>query len=521
MSAPSLPSWASLLTLLDDPVLLVEILMPGWRLPPHQKAWLRGLWFAENSYVSASRSTGKSAISGLMLLLWCITHPGTKAGVLAQKFASSRLILENIEQMIIKYPLLQSCIVPTKAGDWCLHGSDRWIIRFTNGSTLIALPSDIAKKGARVRGYRFNVLLIDETVTIPYEIMTSVFIPCCSVRDGQGYRRLICTTTGGYKPSDHWEYCRKHYVECKRGNPDYYFANFTYLDVPKEFDFIVDYSAMKDLEENSDPGTVSRELKGLWSEAGGSYYGGAMLERNRLNAIDLEIFPEAVGVAGGIYMIGVDPAQRGIDHTALVVLRYYPDKAKWGVVNAKSYNFRKGWAEENALLVKDYIERFQPAYIAFDKNGGEQILQELKKFYTNQDDCPTDMEAEAWVPGKRICRLFTPSSTGRDSNTRLNSRLLRALDGNGNPSLLIPGSSLDEEDLSDLKDLDNLQSQLISVTATPLDTQPGLFRFASVQRKDRYSALLYAFNAAEELLGEDMETSSGASSTDDMGVFTL
>lgn len=513
---------ATILQIMDDPILAMNILMPGFILPPHQEIMLRDFWRAEFNYSSSSRSTGKSAMTGLAIMLWCITHPGTKAGVLAQKFSSAKLVIEFIEKIILQFPMLQKCIVPTKPGDMVLHGSDKWEIKFTNGSTLIALPSDIAKKGARVRGFRFNVLLIDEAVTIPYSIVTAVFVPCCSIRDRQGFRKLIFTTTGGYKPSEHWDLCKRHFLEARAGNPLYAFWNYNYKDVPPEFDYIVDYAAMADLEANSDPGTIARELYGLWSEAGGSYFGGAMLERNRLEAIDLEIFPESVGEPGCTYIVGIDPAFRGADHTALVVLKYFPTHKKWGVVHTHSVNFRRGWAEENARMTVDYLERFQPAFLSFDKNGGEQILHELKQYYLNVNDCPISMDAEPWEPGRRICRLFVPTSNGKDSNTRLNSRLLRALDGNGTPTLLIPGSSLDEDDPTDLKELDSLQAQIISIAATPLETQPGLFKFSSTTRKDRYSALLYAFNAAEELLGEDMEEYHGGTSySEDMGVFTF
>lgn len=511
-----------LLAVMNDPMLVLEILMPGFQLPPHQEVMLREFWEAEFCYSTSSRSTGKSALSGVAILLWCATHPGTKAGVLAQKFSSAKLVLEFIEQQIMKYPQLQKCIVPNKGGDYVLHGSDKWEIKFTNGSTLIALPSDLAKKGARVRGFRFNVLLIDESVTIPFPIVTAVFVPCCSIRDSQGHRKLMFTTTGGYKPSEHWDLCQRHYLEAKKGNKQYAFWNFTYLDVPPNFNYIVDHAALADLEEHSDPGTIARELYGLWTEAGSGYFTGAMLERNRMAAIDEEVYPETSAEPGCTYIIGVDPAFRGSDHTAIAVLKRLKT-GKWGVVCSHSMNFRKGWAQENALLVVDLIERFQPAYIGFDRNGGDQILHELKHYFPNPNDCPIDMEAEPWEPGKRICRMFSPTSTGRDNNTRLNSRLLRALDGNGEPTLLIPGSSLDENSTQDIKDMDHLQAQLISVAATPLETQPGLFKFSSSQRKDRYSALLYAFNAAEELVeGDDMDVAyEDPAFGDDMGFFHL
>ena len=108
--------------------------------------------------------------------------------------------------------------------------------------------------------------------------------------------------------------------------------------------------------------------------------------------------------------------------------------------------------------------------------------------------------------GKRAQNLspVRPNGHRQDNNTRLNARLLRALDGNGTPELLLPGSTPEDSDFERLDSIDKLQVQLLSIQATPMEAQAGLFKFSSTIKKDRYSALLYAFNAAEELVeGEE------------------
>lgn len=508
--------WEHLDLLQKDPMFALAVLMPGMDLPPHQIHMLRGFWEATYSYASCGRSTGKTALTGIFNLLWCATHAGTQVLTLGLKFKTGQLMFEFMERMLLKYNELAKCVELTYASDFALHGSSEWKITFKNGSVIKTIPSDINKAGARVRGYRASILEIDEIAAIPSEIVRQVFMPCASITDDAGFRKVIKLTTGGYRPSPAWDDCQLHYREYARGNKDYYFANFNYKDVPAKYRHIIDFDAIKNLEEGSTPEECAREIYGHWTEFGGNYYSAGMLERNRLRAIELECYQESVGDGVSTYVLGVDPAFSGSDETALTVLKRVA-KRRWVVVASVAMNFRKGWAEENARLVYDYIQRFNPMYIGVDKNGGEQLLHELKNFYVyNLNATPISMEAEPYEQGMRMVRVFAPSSSGKDSNTRLNTRLLRALDGNGEPELLLPGSVKDESE--DLTQMDTLMVQLINIQATAIESQTGLFKFSSTQKKDRFSSILYGWNAAEELIEIDEETygsSNGNSYTDD------
>lgn len=505
------PGNKQLLSIKDDPFLAISLLMPGYSLPPHQEFMLKEMWRATYIYSSSGRSTGKTAFTGAFLLLWCATHPGTKVLLLGMKFTTPKMMMEYQETLLRKYPELAKCVELTSTGDCVLHGSDMWKMAFKNGSTIRAVPSDINKKGARVRGFRASILVIDEIAAIPSDIVRQVFMPCASITDAEGKRKVIKLTTGGYRPSLAWDDCKEHYKRAAQGDPLYAFFNFTYKDVPPEFDFIIDRDAVDNMIKNSPADEVAREIYGRWTAFGNNYFNGSMLERNRLIAVQSGARPESHAEQGGIYVIGVDPAFRGTDHTALAVLKRIAPR-KWAVVDTVSINFKKGWAEENARLLLDYVERFDPVYIGLDRNGGEQLLRELTIYFRHDPDrCPIAMDAEPWEQGRRICRQFVPTSTGKDNNTRLNTRLLRALDGNGNPELLIPGDIEAEGSVETLLEFDNLQTQLLCIQSDPITTQPGLFKFSSTMRKDRYSALLYAWNAAEELV-ENEEDFYGAQS---------
>lgn len=507
--------------MVEDPLVAARVLLPKVDLPPHQKDVLTGVWNSTYSYNSSGRSTGKTANMGVFSLLWAATHPGTQILVLGLKFQTPRLMFEFMERVLRENDEMAKCIDLTAAGDFVLHGASEWKMVFKNGSVIKAIPSDINKGGARVRGYRCNILIIDEIAAIPSEIVRTVFIPCCSITDKAGNQKIIKLTTGGFRPSLAWDDCRRHYkgmvdgeIDPRTGKPLYYFANYCYKDVPSRYSHIIDHKAISDMEASSPADEVSREIYGHWTECGGNYYGGGMLERNRLYAIEQEVAPEITGEKGGVYVVGVDPAFRGTDHTAIAVLKRLGPH-RWAIVNSHSVNFKKGWAEENAKLLLDYYERFKPVYIALDRNGGEQLIHELKLYFRDMpEQCPISMDAEPWEPGLRICRQFVPTGTGRDNNTRLNTRLLRALDGNGTPELMLPGAIGEDGDFGLLGDMDKLQTQLLSIVATPIESQPGLFKFSSTMKKDRYSALLYAWNCAEELV-EGEEDFDGATGSED------
>ena len=509
-----------------DPIFVMNLLMPGMELPIHEAVMLRKMWRAEYIYSTSGRSTGKTALTGIFLALWCATHPGTKVLCVGLKFLTAKALIGFVEELIAKYPQLAHCVEQVGSGNYCVHGNDQWKMVWKNGSQILGLPADINKKGARVRGMRCSILVIDEIAAIPPTIVRQAFVPCCSIRDMFGNRRLIRLTTGGTRPSEAWDDCRKHFTEARAGNPKYAFFNVNYRDVDPKFSYIIDRDAIADMEADSTPDEVAREIMGYWTEAGGNYYQAGILERNRLRAIELEIFPEEVGVKGGVYVLGFDPAYSGADETAITVMKQItPDR--WGIVNSYAVNFKGGWASKNAELLFDYILRFDPIYIGCDKNGGEQVLQEIKTQYAdNPEQCPVAMGSEIAPLGREIVRLFVPSASGNDSNTRLNARLLRAVDGgNGDPILLMPGSVRDakgdDEELTEhagLRQIDKLMTQLINVQATALEA-PGLYKFSSTQKKDRFSSLLYGWNAVEELaIGtDDFKGFAGSTSyTDDM-----
>ncbi|HDT8867724.1 TPA: terminase [Staphylococcus pseudintermedius] len=113
----------------------------------------------------ASRGIGKSFLSAIYCVTRCVLFPGTKIVVTAPTKSQGILILEKIENEILpNAPLLQREIAELKTGN------QKPIIVFQNGSWI-----RVAASNDNARGYRANLLLVDEFVKVDPDIINSVF----------------------------------------------------------------------------------------------------------------------------------------------------------------------------------------------------------------------------------------------------------------------------------------------------------------------------------------------------------
>jgi hypothetical protein len=120
------------------------------------------------------RGSGKSWVTGVFAGLYAILNPGVKIGLLSSNFRQSRAIFNSLED-VAKKPagaLFQQCFTGSPQ-----HRNDEWIMNIGD-SKIIALP--LGSAGGKIRGYRFNVVIVDELLLIPESIMNEVILPFLS-----------------------------------------------------------------------------------------------------------------------------------------------------------------------------------------------------------------------------------------------------------------------------------------------------------------------------------------------------
>lgn len=106
--------------------------------------------------------------------LYAVMVPDSKIGIISKSFRQARFIFQYIEEFAggRDGALLQQCF-----GGKPSHKNDIWEMEIGT-SKIVALPLG---EGGKLRGFRFNVILIDELLLMPENVINEVILPFISV----------------------------------------------------------------------------------------------------------------------------------------------------------------------------------------------------------------------------------------------------------------------------------------------------------------------------------------------------
>jgi hypothetical protein len=152
--------------------LTVELLS-GVKLAPYQELTLKAMLDRNRSMCIWGRGCAKSFIAAIFCFLQCIFEPKSKVMIAGPTFRTARIIFENYLEKIVKSPgaeLLMQAFggPPSKKND-----QYRWDI---NQGLITAIPLN----GEKIRGFRANILVIDEYLLMPQDIIENVLKPFLS-----------------------------------------------------------------------------------------------------------------------------------------------------------------------------------------------------------------------------------------------------------------------------------------------------------------------------------------------------
>ena len=154
----------------------------GVKLFPFQEMLIKAMMIGDTSMMVLSRGMSKTWSAAIYLMLQLIFRQGVKIGVLSSGFRQAKLILQKAED-ILKKP--HSKIV---SGLFKLQkGTDSWTLSCGQSSAM-ALP---LADGSRLRGFRFQILLLDEFLNIPKNIFQEVILPFLGVIENPTQREDI------------------------------------------------------------------------------------------------------------------------------------------------------------------------------------------------------------------------------------------------------------------------------------------------------------------------------------------
>ena len=158
-------------------------LFTGVKLFPFQHMAIKAMMESDYFLGIWSRGMSKSFSTAIFALLDAILHQGVQIGILSKSFRQSKMIFKKIED-IAKSPkatFFTQCITRTS------KMNDEWIMEIGQ-SSIRALPLG---DGEKLRGFRFQRMIIDELLLMPEKIFNEVIMPFLSVVDNPTERQEV------------------------------------------------------------------------------------------------------------------------------------------------------------------------------------------------------------------------------------------------------------------------------------------------------------------------------------------
>ena len=143
-------------------------LISGIKLAEFQEITLKGMMNRNFSMCVWGRGCGKTFIASVFCFLQCIFEPRTKILIAGPTFRTARFIFNNLEKLVESKgaALLQQAFgAKAKRND-----AFEWQI---NGGSITAIPLS----GEKIRGFRANVLVLDEYLLLPEDTIKTVLMP--------------------------------------------------------------------------------------------------------------------------------------------------------------------------------------------------------------------------------------------------------------------------------------------------------------------------------------------------------
>lgn len=387
----------------------------GIKLFPFQALAIKGMMVADYSMFVLSRGASKTYSTAVYILLECILAPKANIGVIAGSFRQAKMIFQKMEDILSK----PAAKMARDCGVKITKGTDMWTMVAGNGRA-IALP---LANGERLRGFRFNRIVLDEFITIPEKIFTEVILPFLGVienpdereelgkledkliekgemRESERYvwpnNKLIILSSPSFKFEYMYKLFKKYEAlifnedasqleEDEDGLSDNAYRlimQMSYDCVPKR---LYDANLLKQAKATMSEMQFKREFGAQFVDESDGYF---RLSKMAACTIADGDFP-AVEVAGNPsdeYIISFDPNWAGnssADHFAMHVFKVDRLSEKGCVVH--SYAIAGVDLKEHMFYFHYLITHFNVIGICGDYNGGVQFIQACNESKLFQD----------------------------------------------------------------------------------------------------------------------------------------
>jgi len=368
-------------------------LISGVKLAPYQEIHLKAMMNRNFNMCVFGRGCGKSFMGAVFCFLQCVFEPNTKILIAGPTFRTARFIFNNLEK-IVESPgaeLLSQCFgVKAKRND-----QFEWQI---NGGSIVAIPLN----GEKIRGFRANILVLDEFLLLPEEIIKNVLMPFLVAPQNMKERmeirefedkliseglmqekdrmvfentsKMIALSSASYTFENLYktynEWCEK-INSPERGEATYFVSQLSYEALPEE---MIDKTIIEEAQAGgSSHSGFLREYCAQFTDGSDSYFNAKKMEECTLKTGES---PHTLmkGDAKKKYILGIDPNMSdspNADYFAMAVMELDEEKGQGILVHTYA---GLGNLKNHVNYLYYILTNFNIVFMVLDNAGADTFL---------------------------------------------------------------------------------------------------------------------------------------------------
>ena len=454
----------------------VRLLM-GIDLFPFQSMMVKTMMKSDYFLAVLGRGSSKTFSCGIFLALYAALNQGVHIGVISASFRQSKGIMKKIMDIsgTPEAKFLHKCITKTS------FQNDEWNIEIGQ-SKITALPLG---QGEKLRGFRFQVMVMDELLLMPAKIINEIIIPFLAVVTNPTERekvakaesilieqgkmteeerkkwpsnKIIGLSSASYS-FEHLYTMYKQYEEFilsgKNKDAHYSIFHMAYDAVPKA---LYDPALLEKAKEEMSEAQMDREFRSIFvSDSSGFYKISKMMACTYEDGVGECV--EAFGDMNNQYLLSIDPSwseSESSDYFAMQIIKL--DEANESGTAVHPYAIAGGAPKDHIAYLLYVLQNFNIRFMVVDFMGGAQFIASCNESQIFKDakieiktidvDIENPEEYNKNIQeirnsynftDKRICILRKPSSVWIRSGNEL---LQRSFD---KKDLMFAGMAMDED----------------------------------------------------------------------------
>lgn len=369
-------------------------LISGVSLFPFQHMAIKSMMETDYFLGIWSRGLSKSFTTGIFAAMDAILNQGVQIGIISKSFRQSRMIFNKIEE-IAKSPnaaFLSQCITRVS------KSNDQWVMELGR-SKIIALPLG---DGEKLRGFRFQRMIIDELLLMPEKIINEVILPFLAVvenptqrqkiydletemiKSGQmteeerhrwPHNKIIGLSSASYK----FEYLYKLYQQYeslilnpdKADNAHRVIMHLSYDCAPLQ---LYDQNLLDQSKATMSEAQFEREFGSVFTDDSSGYFKVSKMAACTIPDGEGQSV-EVIGDKNAEYILSFDPSwseSEGSDDFAMHLIKLNPDKRQGTIVH--SYALAGANLKKHIVYFYYLYTHFKVVAIVGDYNGGVQFI---------------------------------------------------------------------------------------------------------------------------------------------------